>query len=208
MHRAVISGVLLAAGSGSRFGGEKLLYPVGGRPMVTFPACACVASGLDEVVAVVPPRADELERVLHRYDPGGNRLRVVQNDDAGRGMMTSVQTGLRSVSPRSEAAMIVLGDMPCVRAFVIDRLIREFARTGGIVIPECEGELRHPRVIPRRFFDEFLSLDGDARGSAVIDRHADEVTTVAVGTPSDFADIDHPQDVEAWMHDRLSEEAP
>jgi CTP:molybdopterin cytidylyltransferase MocA len=97
--------------------------------------------------------------------------------------------------------MIILADMPFVQPPLIDELIDVFQRTDAIVIPECQGILRHPRVFPRRFFGEFMSLADDEKGWTVIERHRAEVHAVPVGTVTDYADIDHPRDLMAFQHE-------
>jgi CTP:molybdopterin cytidylyltransferase MocA len=80
---------------------------------------------------------------------------------------------------------------------MINELIDAFARRPSIVIPECGGELRHPRVIPARLFPEFLELaDGD-KGTKVIDKHNEDIVRVPVGSELNYVDIDTPEDLNA-----------
>jgi CTP:molybdopterin cytidylyltransferase MocA len=48
-----ISAVLLAAGSGSRFGGRKLLAPYRGRPLIESSLANLAQAPVDETVVVV-----------------------------------------------------------------------------------------------------------------------------------------------------------
>jgi molybdenum cofactor cytidylyltransferase len=193
----MISGILLAAGAGRRFGGQKLLEDLGGKPMVARTAAACLSSRLDEIIVVTAPDGRVAE-VLRANFPGEPRLCYVANPDPERGLMSSLKTGLGSVSARSVAAMVIHGDMPMVPPNLIDELVIEQAWHGGIVIPVSGDEWRHPRIIPSGLFEEFLALTDDARGTTVIDRYRADVTTVSVGGTDTFLDIDVPSDVDTW----------
>ena len=78
----MISGVILAAGMGSRFGGTKQLLHLGGKPLVQHVVDASVAAGLDEIVVVL---GHDAERVRE-----GIRLpriaRTVDNRDYDDGL--------------------------------------------------------------------------------------------------------------------------
>ncbi|MGO4409970.1 NTP transferase domain-containing protein, partial [Brevundimonas sp. M-11_2] len=52
------SAIVVAAGSGSRAGGDKQWRAVGGRPMVRWSVEALLAAGADSVVVVVAPGAE------------------------------------------------------------------------------------------------------------------------------------------------------
>ena len=87
--------------------------------------------------------------------------------------------------------------MPRVSSAMINVLIERFEQHDSIVIPECNGRLFHPRIIPRRYFAEFLTLSDDTGGMSVIERHSAGVVKVAVGREDDYVDIDTPDDFEA-----------
>ena len=61
-----VVGVLLAAGTGSRFGGDKLLAKLDdGRPLATA-ALDGLSAGVDEVIAVVRPGDAALHSLFDR----------------------------------------------------------------------------------------------------------------------------------------------
>lgn len=198
MEEPVISGIVLAAGLGTRFGGDKLAHEVDGSPLVCYAVGACLMSRLTEVVVVLPPSPNPVERAIAERFPREPRLRAAHNPEPERGLISSVKAGLRTVPPRCEAAMIVLGDMPRVDAKRIDMLIAEFVRSRMLVAPECGGVLRHPRVVPARLFGEFLALDDGDKGTVVFDRHRDELRAVPMGSSADYVDIDRPEDLDGF----------
>src|SRR5690349_20057349 len=102
----LIVGILLAAGAGSRFGGDKLLHPLDdGVAIAAHAARNLVAAGLD-VVAVVRwgdfPLAELLE------DEG---CHVAMFQGAARGMGASLAHGIAQARG-ADAWVIALADMP------------------------------------------------------------------------------------------------
>jgi molybdenum cofactor cytidylyltransferase len=191
----MITGVFLAAGQSTRFGSDKLLHELDGRPLVAHGLAAAINSRLDEIVVVVGSDASLLENAIRDVPAGRDRIRIVRNDHAERGMMSSLKSGLRAVPKTSAGAMVILADMPFVTSELIDNLIERFEDTNGIVIPECDGVFCHPRVIPKRLFSEFFDLEDGGKGQAVIDRHSDDIVTLVADKKTSFIDIDDARDL-------------
>ncbi|TMK91778.1 MAG: nucleotidyltransferase family protein [Actinobacteria bacterium] len=59
-----MSGIVLAAGTGSRFGGTKQLAELDGSPLVMHAVTALREGGVDEIVVVTGHDADAVEAVL------------------------------------------------------------------------------------------------------------------------------------------------
>ena len=192
----MIAGVSLAAGEGRRFGGHKLLARVGDEPLFWYGLTQCVASRLAEIRVVVDPSAG-VEREIARLFPDEPRIRVDHNATPGRGMMSSLKIGLRAVPARCDGAMILLADMPLVTAIMINGLIGEFEDHPAIVIAECGGEPRHPRIIPRRLFPEFMDLADDEKGWKIIEKHRKDIVRVPTGSELNYIDVDTPEDLDA-----------
>lgn len=199
----MIAGILLAAGEARRFGSQKLLEPLDGTPMACRTAGVCLESRLDHVLVVTGPDGEVADAIRGRF-PGSPRLSYAVNRAPERGLMSTLKTGLAAVTgidvpgARVEAAMVIHADMPMVPPNLIDDLVIEYAWHGGIVIPECGGEWRHPRIIPRGLFDDFLALDDGEKGTTVIERYRADVTVFPVGDPVTFLDIDVPADIGRW----------
>ncbi len=194
----MIAGIFLAAGEGRRFGGGKLLHPVAGVPLYYMALSQAAASRLSEIRVVTGPETVDLERdIAGRRFAGEPRIHVDHNPDAKRGMMSSLKTGLAAVEGGCDAAMVLLADMPLVTAIMINTLIGAFEKCPSIVIPECAGRLRHPRVIPARLFPEFMELADDEKGTKIINRYREETVRVPLGSELNYIDIDTPEDLDA-----------
>jgi molybdenum cofactor cytidylyltransferase len=192
----MIAGIVLAAGQSRRFGSSKLLASVEDKPLIHFILQACLDSLLAEVLVVVDARSRDVESTVERAFPE-TRIRILRNENPERGLMSSVKTGIRGVRPEHAGAAIILADMPRVTSNIINTLIESFEEQDAIVIPECGGRPLHPRIIPRRFFPDFLALDDGAKGMSVIEAHGGDVVKVRVGREVNYVDIDRPRDLDA-----------
>jgi len=191
----VIAGVVLAAGRGERFGSDKLVRELGGRPLILHTLANCTASSLDAVLVVVGEAGGGVDATVRAAFAREPRVSVVYNPDAMRGHITSLKAGLRSLPHSARAAAVFLADMPFVDARITDRLIDEYRRTGGFVLPLCEQTWRHPRLIPAAHFGDFLALDDASGGGVIFERFRDSVRAVAVGESWNFSDVDTAEDL-------------
>lgn len=162
----MILGVLLAAGTGSRFAdGNKLLADVAGRPVVVRAADALLESAVDDAVAVTGHRAADVADVL---DPLG--LRTIHNPAFEDGQSASVRRGVEVARLYdADAVLFALGDMPCVRSRTINALCNAYA-TGDAdaVVPTVEGERGNPVVFGESHFDALAAVSGDEGGRHVL----------------------------------------
>lgn len=203
----MVAGLYLAAGSGERFGAPKLMHELEGRPLFCHGLAACVASRLDEICVVTDEDPAAIDALLGRYFAAVKRIRLVVNRNARAGMMSSIKTGLASLHDRADGAMILLADMPRITGGIIDELLHLFEQRHEIVIPECGGIDRHPRILPRDVFPDFLALGDDEKGMQIIDAHSDRVVRVEIGNEDNYIDIDTPEDLERLVkHDHTDSE--
>ncbi len=108
---AAVAGVVLAAGSSTRMGRNKLLLRLDGESLVRRAARRALAAGLDPVVVVLGHEAD-----LAAAELAGLAVRTVVNPDHAGGIHTSRVAGLAAVPPEAGAAVVLLADMPFVTA--------------------------------------------------------------------------------------------
>jgi len=174
-------------------GEQKLLLPVGERPMVRRVVDAALGSRAARTIVVL---GHESAAVLATLDDAP--VIVTMNADYADGMSTSLQAGLRVAAGRCDAAIFLLGDQPYVTSNLLDEMIDRFASTGAAVVrPAVCGRPANPVLLGAELFAEILEQRGDVGGREVVERHADEVSLVSVDDPQLCVDIDSPQDYEA-----------
>ncbi|HSE66764.1 MAG TPA: nucleotidyltransferase family protein [Gemmatimonadales bacterium] len=194
--------LVLAAGQGLRFGGEKLLAPLHGRPLIAHVGIAvaqAMASGfLAGGVAVVRPGDTRLGWHL---DTAG--LELVLNPDADKGLATSIRCGLDSLAaagrtPLAGAALIILGDEPLLRDDAIEHLIyywrqkRTSVRPRYAQQPDAPG---HPVLLDRGLWHLANRLEGDRGLSTVLAAQPGSVATLDL--PGTNPDVDTQDDLRA-----------
>lgn len=191
----MIAGILLAAGRSERFGSDKRLREINGRPLIYYSLRACIESTLRSIFVVVETSRTQTANLVENLFPRNPKIRVIENPLAIRGQMSSVKAGLRALPPDVNGAMIVLADMPLITPELIDRLTRVFDERGTVVVPESGGTQYHPRILPRSLFPQFLALDDSEKGTGVLGALGDQITTVRVPDRNLFRDVDKPGDL-------------
>ena len=185
-----ICGILLASGSGSRFGSNKLMHPLeaGGDPIAVH-AARHLIKAIPDSVAVVRSANSHLARLLR-----AEGLRIAVCRDASKGMGHTLAAGVRASSAAS-GWVVALADMPAIRPDTIARIAAELEVGGVIVAPRHQGQRGHPVGLARRFYKDLLSLKGDAGARAIITNHQDWVTLIDVDDSGVTKDIDTPADL-------------
>lgn len=186
-----IAAVILAAGRSTRMGGpNKLLAEIGGRPLVRIAAEEALASRARPVIVVTGHQREKVEAALLGLD-----VKRVHNPDFADGLSTSVRAGLAAVPEAADGAIVCLGDMPQVRAPLIDRLISAFNPERGalVVVPTIGGKRGNPVVWSRRFFPELMALEADVGARNMIARYAEAVAEVPLTDAAALIDVDTPE---------------
>jgi molybdenum cofactor cytidylyltransferase len=186
-----VAAVVLAAGRSTRMGGpNKLLAHIGGRPLVRIAAEEAIASGANPVIVVAGHQHAEIEKAL-----GGLAVRIVHNPEFANGLATSLKAGISALPPEVDAAIVCLGDMPCVDAPLMRQLIAGFAPERGalVVLPTFEGKRGNPVLWSRCFFPDLLAVEGDIGARHLISRYGEAVAEVPVGDKRALLDVDTPE---------------
>jgi molybdenum cofactor cytidylyltransferase len=187
----VIAALLLAAGRSERFGGDKLLAPLRGHP-VLFWSAAAIAPEVDALHLVVPPGATTRIAAL-----AGMPCAVVENAGRDAGMASSIRAGIAALPPETDAVVIALGDQPLVAPDVVRQLCARW-REGGVraVAPRYRDGRGHPVLFGRETFPMLSALTGDTGARALLDSLGDAVAFVPVdGTAP--VDVDTPDALRA-----------
>jgi molybdenum cofactor cytidylyltransferase len=184
-----IVGILLAAGSGSRFGGNKLSHLLPDGTSIGVASLRNLKRALPQVVAVIR-RADTGLRDL-LTDEG---VEVNLCEDAHLGMARSFVCGI-DASRDADGWVIALGDMPFLLPQTIAAIAQRVAQTDGIAIAAYRGERGHPVGFSRRYRDELLALEGDEGARSLIGRHPADLEIVECDDPGILRDIDTRADI-------------
>jgi molybdenum cofactor cytidylyltransferase len=184
-----IVGILLAGGTGSRFGGAKLLHPLADGVAIAAHAARNMLSALPNVVAVVRwgdfPLYDMLEQ---------EGCEVTMSEAAVRGMGASLAYGVAQAKG-ADGWVVALADMPRISPDSVRAVAA--ALEGGAVIaaPQYRGQRGHPVGFGAPLRDELTALDGDAGARRILERHERDVRLIDCEDPGVLFDIDRKADL-------------
>jgi molybdenum cofactor cytidylyltransferase len=182
-------GLLLAAGSASRFGSDKLQHPLPHGVAIAVQAARHLKAEVPRVVAAVRERDGETARAL-----AAEGCEVVVCERAAEGMGASLACAARAAG-EADGYLVALADMPFVRPSTI-AAVRD-ALAGGAVIaaPYFRARRGHPVGFAGRLSSALAALAGDDGAKSVLDAHAAQLVKVPVGDPGALRDIDKPSDL-------------
>ena len=186
-----VGAIVLAAGRSTRMGGpNKLVAEIGGRPLVRIAVEEARASRAHPVIVVTGHERERVEAALAGLD-----VKIVHNPDFAAGLSTSLKTGLAAMPTEVDGVIVCLGDMPQVRAGMIDQLIGAFDPERGalVVVPTINGERGNPVVWSRRFFPDLLGVEGDVGARNLFSRFPEAVVEVPLTGKAALIDVDTPE---------------
>jgi len=184
-----IAAILLAAGAGARFGGEKLLHPLEDGVAIAAHAARNLLAATPDVIAVVRwgdfPLYDMLEQ---------EGCQVTMFQGAERGMGASLAHGVAQARG-ADGWLVALADMPRIAPGTIRAVIDALRQGALIAAPVHKGERGHPVGFGAALRDELLALDGDQGARAVVERHGDAARLIECDDPGILFDVDRKSDL-------------
>ena len=185
--------LLLAAGSSTRMGANKMLMEIGGETLLRRAATTAVAVGFDPIVVVTGH-----EHELAAAEVDGLGCTTVFNADHETGIHTSVRAGIDALPNDIDAVAIMLADMPFVSADMLRDLIAAYRGSDApLIISRYGGEVPAPPMLYDRTLFGELRVMQQRCGREVVRRHRDEAQALEwpiealadIDTPDDFASV-------------------
>lgn len=193
--------VVLAAGAGRRFGSQKLLARLAGRPLLQHVLDAVATAGLP-VVVVLGHNGSAIEAGI-----AWRAERRVVNARPQDGLSSSLRIGLDTAAedPAVDAVLVVLGDQPAIRPNVIAAVLAaaDTAAEPIVRVRYAHDAAPNPVLVRRAAWALAAGLGGDRGLGPLFASRPDLVTEVSVtgGNP----DVDTRADLDrAAARGRLS----
>lgn len=164
-----IAGIIMAAGEGKRFGGDKVFAEFDGQPLYlrmlrTAQEAACFSS------LTLVARAQDVQRM----DTSG--VRVCMNETRMRSC--TVRLGVQAAG-MADAVVFLPCDQPLLGAAHLRALVNAFCeRPQGIYALGTQGKAQSPVLFSRAYFGALAALEGTAGGKQVLQAHRDQVRVV------------------------------
>ena len=185
--------ILLAAGFSRRFGENKLLYPIKGRPMYLWTMerlKEIQKEGLADSLVVVSQYEEILTEAARQGIPG------VKNLHSERGISSSLQIGLEAagcfkIRDTETYYMFFVADQPFLRKETVENFLADFEKSGKKI--GCMSYRKtpgNPVIFHECFVPELMALQGDTGGKKVLKKHLEEVFFYEVQDPGELEDWD------------------
>jgi molybdenum cofactor cytidylyltransferase len=186
----MICAIVLAAGLSRRMGMQKLLLPLGDKPVIAHVVDTLLRSEVAAKVFVVVGNAEVrirealINRDIHFVTPG-------QTKD----MLASVRAGIRALPKSCDAILVALGDQPGLRVRLLKRMaaaLKNIPRS--IIVPSYRGQCGHPLLFSVRYRKELLTRYDNTGLRGLRYAHPDKVFIVKTVASSVLEDMDTPAD--------------
>lgn len=197
-----VTGILLAAGVGARFGAHKLLAPLADGTPLAVAAARPLRRAVDEALAVVRPGDAELAALFRAEGLG-----VIECAQAGQGMGHSLGAGVAAL-PEAAGWVIALADMPYIKDATIASVARAVAAGALLAAPFHRERRGHPVAFSAGLRAELVALEGDRGARELLVRHAGMLTRIDVDDPGILLDVDTPADLASVAGGQNSTLAP
>lgn len=188
--------IYLAAGLGSRYGSNKLLALVNGRPLYQHGLAILEDyrhNHPDRCRIIVVTRFPEIMASAEAIG-----ATVVVNDQPEAGISLSIRRGLTAVagsarqSPGPRAAVFLVADQPWLRKETLAGFLDRARMTpAGILTAGHHGVPGNPVAFDQAYFPELLALEGDHGGRVICIRHPQDTQWYDI-SEREQTDIDHP----------------
>lgn len=152
--------------------------------------------GISDVLVVGRPEDGALRAQVDALRPAPA---YVENPDAARGQLSSLNAGIAHARARGATAVVVMPvDIPQVRPESVAALLRGAAASGAPIARVAHaGRSGHPVLFRDAVFDELRTADPAVGAKAVVRARAGEVLAVDVDDPGVVRDVDAPDDYAA-----------
>ncbi|MDO9596545.1 MAG: nucleotidyltransferase family protein [Azoarcus sp.] len=181
-----ISGILLAAGRGRRFGSDKLLQPLSdGTPMAVVSARSLRAA-CARCVCVLRPEQRSLGRLLR-----AEAFEVYFRSEVDLGMGHSLANAV-SVSMDASAWVVALGDMPQLATGTVVGVVAALRQGATLAAPTFRGRRGHPVGFSAVWREQLLALRGDEGARALLAENAHLISAFPCDDAGVLLDIDTP----------------
>jgi CTP:molybdopterin cytidylyltransferase MocA len=167
-----LSALIPAAGMSTRFEQYKPLLKLGRHTLIEKVILLFRQCGIEDIIVVTGHNNEMIEPQISQAG-----AKAVFNPNFKTGMLSSIQSGVRALSPLSAGFFLLPADIPLIRPATIHALMSSFAdisddliTSGKIIIPQFDGEDGHPPLIPARFIPEILCLGADSNLGHLISR--------------------------------------
>ncbi|MDB5777230.1 MAG: hypothetical protein JWP38_3363 [Herbaspirillum sp.] len=203
-HGGGLTGLLLAAGRGSRFDESgrqsKLLALLPDGTPVALASARRLLQCCARVIAILPqhapaPRDRHAAALADLLNRAG--CEIVFCEDSAAGLGHSLAAGVRA-APDAAGWLVALADMPAIQTQTMLQVCAACATPRSIAAPLHQGQRGHPVAFGSAYYAELIALQGDTGAQPVLRAHAAALVGVPCADPGILRDIDTVQDLASF----------
>lgn len=179
--------VVLASGKSVRFGGNKLLADLYGKPLICHTLSALDRTLFEKITVVVSDRTVEKAALDAGFDTCFYE---------GGPVSESIRRGLSSL-PDTDGCLFVNGDQPLISAESIRNMTAAFRDepTGGYRLA-CGDEQGSPVLFPKKWYPDLMALTGEKGGMSAVRAKGECFFSVQAENSRELLDADTPEALE------------
>ena len=194
-----LSMIYMASGFGKRFGSNKLLASLEGRPLYTYGLAALEKgarilekkSGISCEIITVSQYPQILESA-RRLIPGGKAL---ENPFSEEGITASIRLGVAAAWEDTDAFLFFVADQPYTEGEMVASFAEGYFKSGKkLGCTAFKGRRGSPTAFRACYRSELLAISGDKGGRQVMKDHPEELWIMET-EEKQLWDVDLPEDL-------------
>lgn len=199
MENLKIGCVIMASGEAIRFGKNKLVQNLNGKPLVSYILEKCAESSLFSDIVVVT-RWNEVAKIASQFNCHTILHKEPLVSDTIR---LGTQFFTKNAESKADGIMFCVADQPLVMKETLSSLAKKFKENPLSIVrlsktDSATHEIRfaNPVVFPNCFFTELECLPPNESGRAVIKKHPDKVLRIEAAADFELLDADTIEELE------------
>lgn len=183
----------MAAGNSRRFGSNKLLYELEGRPMYLHLLLRLVhlCESCQQWKVTVVTQYEEIYGRVAAMEREGLPVQAVFSPDSQKGISYSIRAGIQTAEKETEACAFFVADQPYLKEESVKNFLLQMekskAKLGSVC---CQGIAGSPAWFSREYYPGLLALSGDEGGRKILKMHPENVSFFEIENSRELKDID------------------
>lgn len=179
--------ILLAAGTGLRFGKNKLMSTLIDRPLIDYILSALPIKHFDEIIAVVS--SDDTKERVESYN-----IKTVYNYNPDQGISSSIKLGIEALKD-VDACMFCVSDQPMLTSDTIIDMINSYQE--NTIYSLSHNTVRgNPVIFPASLLGELSKLEKGEFGTKVVYAHQEMLVLHETMDKNQLVDVDTKENLE------------
>lgn len=203
--------IILSAGYSSRMGEFKPIMNLARKTPIE--RCVGLFQKFDmkDIIVVTGHLSDKVEEKLKDITVGEkpSNVKIVKNNRYDEGMFSSIQAGLKVLSPDIDAFFLLPVDIPSVKENTVKKMIERYENIDdGILFPTFNKETGHPTIISCSLLEEILLKNPEGGLRDILNEHKDKWYYEELADRGILLDMDTKEDFQVLYDHVIKEPFP